>query len=122
MKCPNCGSEHVQFATKTSGGGFSFLDSCCGFILLGPLGLLCGGIGSGSHTDEFWVCHDCGHKFSTATGKRSMEQEKLNAQQAAQNYASYKAELAALADTEGSFEQIIQKHQNAIRRKEAADA
>ena len=27
MKCPKCGSEHVQFATNTSGGGISFLDS-----------------------------------------------------------------------------------------------
>lgn len=87
MKCPKCGSEHVQFATSTKGGGFSFFDSCCGYILLGPLGLLCGALGSGTHTDEFWICHDCGHKFSTARGKENLREEEKRANEYQQNKA-----------------------------------
>lgn len=33
MKCPQCGSEHVQFATHTKSKSFSFLDSCCGYVI-----------------------------------------------------------------------------------------
>ncbi len=76
MKCPKCSSEKIQFGTNTSGGGFSFSDACCGSIILGPLGVLCGACGSDTKTKEFWICQDCGHKFSTATGQYNQEKEE----------------------------------------------
>lgn len=71
LRCPNCQSWDVLPVTETktdvSGGGYGFGKGCCGWILLGPLGLLCGMCGSKvksqSHTTVFWVCRDCGHKF-----------------------------------------------------------
>ncbi len=91
MRCPRCGSEHVQYATKTTGGGFSFLDSCCGYIMLGPLGLLCGACGSGTSTQEFWICHDCGHKFSAASAQEKAREEA----NLAEEYQKNRAQLAA---------------------------
>lgn len=71
--CPNCGagSECCQpipkVHVKTSGGGYSFWDGCCGMILLGPAGLLCGACGKGVKTEvrsETWfVCQKCGTEF-----------------------------------------------------------
>ena len=114
MKCPKCGSEHVQFATNTSGGGVSLLDSCCGFIFLGPLGLLCGTIGSGAHTEEFWICHDCGHKFSTREGKQRIQNE----QQQAATYRQYRAELAKLSATEGNYKTIQEHYQEVVTQRD----
>jgi len=91
VRCPRCGSEHVQYATKTTGGGFSFLDSCCGYILLGPLGLLCGACGSGTNTQEFWICHDCGHKFSTERAKTKAEAEARLVSEYQENQAMLQA-------------------------------
>ncbi len=78
MKCTRCGSENVQFGTNTSGGGFSAGKGCCGYILMGPLGLLCGACGSKTKTDEFWVCQKCGNKF-TAKEAQAAQQRILNA-------------------------------------------
>ncbi len=71
--CPNCGAglECCQpipkVKTKTTGGGFSIWDGCCGMILLGPAGLLCGICGAGTKTEvrsETWfVCQKCGTEF-----------------------------------------------------------
>lgn len=76
MKCPKCGSENLQFATSTRSGN-STLDSCCGYMLFGPLGLLCGS--NSTETKEFWVCNQCGAKFSTAKIKSSEDQRKQQA-------------------------------------------
>lgn len=69
--CPHCGSPLHDCApvSKThvtqSGGGYGFFSGCCGTILLGPLGLLCGlkrrTITSSSQT--WWVCRKCGKEF-----------------------------------------------------------
>lgn len=109
MKCPNCGSEHVQFATHTKTKSFSLMDSCCGAIMLGPLGILCGLCGASSHTKEFWICHDCGYRFSTEKGKQNLE----NLRQSQLTYEQYKAELDSLYPTEGDYAQIRQKFQDA---------
>ena len=80
LKCPKCGSEHIQFATSTETKGFSVGSSCCGYILLGPLGLLCGLCGAGeSKTKDFWVCHNCGAKFQAEDALKTLRQrhEKL---------------------------------------------
>lgn len=64
MRCPNCGSENVNLIYNTSKRGFKGSDACCGYILLGPLGLLCGALGSGKKdTNEFWLCNNCGSRF-----------------------------------------------------------
>ena len=69
--CPNChaGAEYCYPIAKTdikSSGGYSFWNGCCGMILLGPAGLLCGACGQtrtkvGSST--WWVCKNCGKEF-----------------------------------------------------------
>lgn len=75
MKCPRCGSENIQFGTNTS-GGYSKGKGCCGYILLGPIGLLCGG--SKTKTEEFWVCQKCGNKF-TAKQAQEVQQRIMKA-------------------------------------------
>lgn len=89
MICPKCGSENVQYSTKTSGGGYSAGNGCCGYMFLGPLGLLCGACGSQTETDEFWVCNKCGHKFSDNEAKKTMQSKE----QIAVAYEKYKKEL-----------------------------
>lgn len=90
MKCPRCGSEDIQFATRTSGSLFSASDSCCGFLLLGPLGLLCGLCGSDVSTDEFWVCRNCGKKFTESDVKVKEKEER----ESAKNYQRQKEILS----------------------------
>lgn len=89
MKCPRCRSERVQFGTNTSGSNFSNGDACCGFILMGPLGLLCGFCGSDVKTEEFWVCQDCGCKFSTEGAQAADEKEKEEQHNKEMAYAKY---------------------------------
>ena len=73
ITCPFChassGNCHpvVKTDIKTSGGGYGFWNGCCGFILLGPVGLLCGACGSSVKTkvrnETWWVCQKCGKEF-----------------------------------------------------------
>lgn len=118
MKCPNCGSEHVQFATHTKSKSFSLSDSCCGFILLGPLGILCGLCGASSSTKEFWICHDCGHKFSTEKGREHLD----NLRRKEMTYQQYKAELDSLYLTEGDYTRMRESSENAQNNFEAVKA
>jgi len=68
MRCPSCGSEfcHVIEETDTNMKGFGIFKGLCGYIILGPIGWLCGlcGMGKG-HTFRraYWVCSQCGRKF-----------------------------------------------------------
>lgn len=69
--CPNCGAALsdctpiVKTTVTSSGGGYGLFSGCCGTILLGPLGLLCGlrkrTITSSSQT--WWACRKCGKEF-----------------------------------------------------------
>lgn len=73
--CPKCKSRNLQIVTnteyssQTKGGGYSASKGCCGLILTGPFGLLCGACGSKSKTTitskstTVWNCLDCGNKF-----------------------------------------------------------
>lgn len=76
MKCPNCGGNNCQFVTSSEKhtSYFNFGDACCGYICLGPLGLLCGlcDAGSSTTTKEYWICHGCGTKFSAQEAKRNI--------------------------------------------------
>ena len=40
--CPNCGSDNIHFVTSQTSSNFDKGDACCGYLLCGPLGLLCG--------------------------------------------------------------------------------
>lgn len=69
MKCPKCGQTNCHYVSNSysSSKGFSAGKGCCGYILLGPVGLLCGACGAGKKNfsvDEYWICNDCGTKFS----------------------------------------------------------
>lgn len=89
MICPKCGSENTQFAANTSGRGYDAGNGCCGYMLLGPLGLLCGACASKTETEEFWVCNNCGHKFSDNEAKETMQtKEQITA-----TYERYKKEI-----------------------------
>lgn len=73
--CPKCKSRNLQIVTnteyssETKGGGYSASKGCCGYILAGPIGLLCGACGNKSKTTvtskstTVWTCLDCGNKF-----------------------------------------------------------
>lgn len=67
MKCPKCGNENCQIVTETSSSGkdFSAGKGCCGALLLGPIGVLCGACGKGRTitSTNYWVCTTCGKKF-----------------------------------------------------------
>lgn len=75
QNCIFCGSNNVKVEviteTKTQGGqGFSATKGCLGYLLLGPLGILCGTCGSKQSTTvsenkTWWVCSDCGNRFKT---------------------------------------------------------
>ena len=75
IHCPNCHctdftvvSETITSNTST-GGGYSGGKGCVGFLLFGPLGLLCGSCGNKQKitttntTKNFFLCSNCGNKF-----------------------------------------------------------
>lgn len=69
--CPKCGSENLQTVVKTNvqtqGKNYSASQGCCGALMLGPFGLLCGTCGQGQQTTttntSMFACNDCGHEF-----------------------------------------------------------
>ncbi|MDD7218386.1 MAG: hypothetical protein PUI16_00035 [Clostridia bacterium] len=83
MKCPNCGSDNCHYVsnTKVHSRGFGTGEACCGFLLMGPIGLLCGlcGMDTDSTVKEYWVCENCGNKFSQRKAEKYMkiEEQKL---------------------------------------------
>lgn len=75
MKCPHCGSENVNFISNTTTKGFRGGKACCGFLIWGWIGILCGLCGSGKqNTKEYWICNNCGNKFQNSDIKK-MEQK-----------------------------------------------
>lgn len=70
MRCPKCGEDHciIIEESDTEQKGFGFCKGCCGYLLVGPIGWICGlfGMGEGKTTRRsYWVCHRCGNKFRT---------------------------------------------------------
>lgn len=67
MKCSRCGSENCQVINETTSKGkdVSASKGCCGYMLLGPIGLLCGVCGKGKQlkNNNYWVCNNCGNKW-----------------------------------------------------------
>ena len=67
LHCPRCGSHDIMPVSEvsTKGKDFKAGDACCGYMLCGPLGLLCGATGKGKQTTTttYWMCKGCGNKF-----------------------------------------------------------
>ena len=67
MQCPKCGANNSQIINEvsTTGKDYSVGNGCCGWILFGPVGLLCGlcGTGKKTHNKQYWVCNECGNKW-----------------------------------------------------------
>jgi len=83
--CPKCNSNQLQAVvendTHSSGRDFSAGKGCLGFLIFGPLGLLCGACGRGRRTHttsrHFWICQKCGHKFINAEVAKTEDQQRL---------------------------------------------
>ena len=68
MRCPNCGSESISSIvdTKTNTKGFDGSNACCGYLLFGWPGVLCGLCNTGdtvTRTKTTNICNNCGHRF-----------------------------------------------------------
>lgn len=67
IHCPRCGCNDVFPVSEvsTKGKDFDASDACCGYLLCGPIGLLCGATGKGKQTitTTYWLCKGCGKKF-----------------------------------------------------------
>lgn len=67
LVCPRCGGTNCMpvVESSTKGKDFSAGKGCCGYALLGPLGILCGACGGGkqSTSTAYWMCTKCGNKF-----------------------------------------------------------
>ena len=62
--CPSCESKHVQVVIEGHTLGYNAGNGCCGALLFGPLGLLCGACGmGGKHQNAKRMCLKCGKKF-----------------------------------------------------------
>ena len=65
MTCPRCGVKdqcQIVYGSENS-TGYNVCGGVCGYVCLGPLGLLCG-LKNEKVTKHFWVCNNCGAKFS----------------------------------------------------------
>lgn len=62
LKCPNCGSTNIHFITSQGGQEFKKSDACCGYLLCGPLGMLCG-VKDKEPTKTVRKCMNCNHEF-----------------------------------------------------------
>ncbi|MBQ9625153.1 MAG: hypothetical protein IJR47_03490 [Clostridia bacterium] len=75
MNCPNCGSNNVETfpetitETRQTGSDYDPMSACCGVMLFGWYGLLCGLCGGDKKTTTTHktkmvnVCQDCGKRF-----------------------------------------------------------
>ncbi len=68
MICPKCNDNHCYLIqeSETHEKGFGFFKGCCGYLIVGPIGWLCGLCGMGEkHTTRrsYWICPSCGRKF-----------------------------------------------------------
>ena len=59
--CPKCGSHEIQYTTATREHDDD-LDACCGFLLFGFPGLLCG-LFSDPQQSPTRRCRRCGYEF-----------------------------------------------------------
>jgi len=69
IKCPYCNSTNYTVGKK----GFGFGKAAVGAVLLGPAGLLAGGIGS---KDLEFTCLNCGKTYKLWQGKTTNNKSK----------------------------------------------
>ncbi len=66
-QCPKCGSYSCHPITETQfkDGGYGVFKGLCGYLILGPVGLICGLCGHKAKYKQktYWVCGSCGRKF-----------------------------------------------------------
>lgn len=93
MRCPNCGSENTQFVTNTTQSGPSFSKGCCGWLIFGPMGILCSFCGRGSYTEEYWICNSCGKKFQAGDYESELRDKTNRVERLKQDIASLEEEL-----------------------------
>lgn len=76
----------MSTSAKSSGGGYSGSKGCLGWLLFGPIGLLCGTIGQkqrisvSTENRLYWVCSQCGYKFRNVDDWRTELDEKIRRQ------------------------------------------
>lgn len=67
MQCPKCGGYNCTIINEvqTKGKDYSAGKGCCGYLLFGWAGLLCGLCGEKKKTTNtnYWVCNNCGKKW-----------------------------------------------------------
>lgn len=71
MRCPECENKELQLLSDTTtavtGKNYSGGKGCLGYLMFGPLGLLCGSCGQGqkvqTKSKKYWVCSNCGYRF-----------------------------------------------------------
>lgn len=63
VRCPSCESSSISFVSETRGSDYDVGSGCCGYILLGPFGLLCGLAGGDKKTITKRKCNSCGREF-----------------------------------------------------------
>jgi len=71
VSCPVCKSAYCRVISQNNtivdNSGYAAGKGCCGYILFGPLGLLCGLLSkrrTRTISQSFWHCDSCGNKFS----------------------------------------------------------
>ena len=108
VRCPRCGEHSLHplsettTSVQTSGGGYSSGKGCLGWLLFGPVGLLCGGLGqkqrTSIHTDNklYWICNECGFKFRNLDDWNNEIESKIKQQKLEQYSAITLAVLAVL--------------------------
>ena len=101
VRCPRCGehSLHPLSETTTSvqtfGGGYSSGKGCLGWLLFGPVGLLCGGLGQKQRT-SIHTDNECGFKFRNIDDWNNEIESKIKQQKLEQYSAITLAVLAVL--------------------------
>ena len=60
--CPKCGSDNIHFITVQASQNFDKSDACCGYLLCGPLGLLCG-VKDKTESKTVRKCMNCNKEF-----------------------------------------------------------
>jgi DNA-directed RNA polymerase subunit RPC12/RpoP len=104
--CPECGSDNFEVVQdmKMSGKDFGAGKACCGYILLGPLGLLCGACGKGKELDTktAFVCKNCGNKFRRRSNFEKMVMPYTWKEKQKRLQAEARARRAAAANNNGN--------------------
>ena len=62
IRCPKCGSKNSEFVTYQASSDFDKGEACCGYLLCGPLGLLCGAKEK-EKAKTVRKCKNCCHEF-----------------------------------------------------------